>query len=217
MFERYLQAIATDDAPGGDLSEVRERLKGRFPPGAIRRMTTLGMLVGSALGELEPREDDAVIYASGYAESRTLEGFLDSFPTPSPTLFQSSIQPSAVQQLLIGRQCSIGEFLPLSGGSLLVFHALRAAFLSPAARVLLCGGEERGTWLLQHGLASARTFSFGLSLTLEPGAAPVGRLRLGRSEGGGELALLAWFELIRARAGFSGFVAPGWQLDLEWL
>jgi hypothetical protein len=217
MLERYLQMVVTDDAPEGQLSEVRERLKRHFPPGTVRRMTTLGMLVGSTLAELEPREEDAVVYASGYAESRTLEGFIDSFPTPSPTLFQTSIHPSAVQQLMIGRQCSVGEFLPLSGGSLLAFHALRAAFLAPAARVLLCGGEERGTWLLEYGLASDRTFAFGAALTQERGTAPAARLRLRRAEGAGELALAAWFDLLRSRAGFSGFVAPGWQLNLEWL
>jgi hypothetical protein len=217
MLERYLQTVVTDDAPEGQPAAVRERLKGHFPPGAVRRMTTLGMLVGSALGELGPREEDAVVYASGYAESRTLEGFIDSFPTPSPTLFQTSIHPSAVQQLMIGRQLSVGEFLPLSGGSLLAFHALRAAFLAPAARVLLCGGEEKGTWLLEFGLASDRTFAFGAALTRERGVAPAARLQLRRGEGAGELALAAWFDLLNGRAGFSGFVAPGWQLDLEWL
>lgn len=217
MLERYLQAVVTDDAPEGQPAAVRERLKGNFPPGSVRRMTTLGMLVGSALGKLEPREEDAVVYASGYAESRTLEGFIDSFPTPSPTLFQTSIHPSAVQQLMIGRQRSVGEFLPLSGGSLLAFHALRAAFLAPAARVLLCGGEEKGTWLLAYGLASDRTFAFGAALSRERGVAPAARLRLRREDGAGELALAAWFDLLRGRAGFSGFVAPGWRLDLEWL
>jgi hypothetical protein len=217
MLERYLQTLATDDAPEGEPSGVRDRLKGRFPPGAVRRMTTLGMLVGSALGELEPREEDAVVYASGYAESRTLEGFIDSFPMPSPTLFQTSIHPSAVQQLMISRQRSIREFMPLSGGSLLAFHALRAACLAPAARVLLCGGEERGTWLLGYGLASDRTFSFAVSLTRERGDAPAARLRLSRKEGTGELTLAQWFDLLKSRTRFSGKVAPGWDLDLEWL
>ncbi len=98
-------------------------------------MTTLGLLVGRVLAEVDPREEDAIVYASGYAESCALEGFLDSFPTPSPTLFQTSIHPSAVQQLMIGRQTAVGELLPLSGGELFAFHALRTALLSPAPRV----------------------------------------------------------------------------------
>ena len=162
-------------------------------------MTTLGLLVGNALAELGPGPDDAIVYASGYAESRALEGFLDSFPTPSPTLFQTSIHPSAVQQLMIGRQAPVREFLPLSGGARFAFHALRAALLSPAPRVLLCGGEERGTWLLERGLASARTFAFAAALSREAAPGAVGRVRLSRAGGDGELGLES---LVRP---------PGWQ------
>ena len=141
-------------------------------------------MVGGALSRLDPGLEDALVYASGYAESCALEGFLDSFPTPSPTLFQTSIHPSGVQQLLIGRQRSVREFLPLSGGPLLGFHALRTAFLSRSARVLLCGGEERGTWLLEHGLASDRTFAFAaLAHEGASGAAPAGRASLAAGRG----------------------------------
>jgi hypothetical protein len=179
-------------------------------------MTTLGLLAGNALAHLGPTQDDAVVYATGYAESRTLEGFLDSFPAPSPTLFQTSIHPSAVQQLMIARQCPVREFLPLSGGALLGFHALRAAYLAPAPRVLLCGGEERGTWLLEHGLASDRTFAFAAELRQERGEGAIGRARLSRGDGDGELGLAALFELFHRRSGFSGMAAPGWHLELEW-
>ena len=207
----------TDDARGENPSASRSRLKGRFPAGATRRMTTLGMIAGAALAELGPREDDAVVYASGYAESCALEGFLDSFPTPSPTLFQTSIHPSAVQQVMIGRQGPVREFLPHSGGRLIAFQALRAALLSPAPRVILCGGEERGTWLLEHGLASDRTFGFAASLSRERAADGAGRVRLARGDGDGELGLASFFDLLHGRTAFHGFVAPGWRLDLEWL
>ena len=129
MLERFLQQLVTEDAVDPAPAAIRERLKGNFPPGATRRMTTLGLLVGSALQPLEPGEEDALVYATAYAESCALEGFLDSFPAPSPTLFQTSIHPSGVQQLMIGRQRPVREFLPLSGASLLAFHALRASLL----------------------------------------------------------------------------------------
>ena len=196
---------------------TRERLKGGFPAGATRRMTTLGMLVGTALARLEPTEADAIVYASGYAESCALESFLDSFPTPSPTLFQTSIHPSAVQQLMIGRQRAIREFLPLSGDSLLGFQSLRAAFLSPAQRVLLCGGEERGNWLLDHGLASDRTFAFAASVSKEKGKSPIASMRLSRAEGTGKLNLAEWFDLLHTRKAFAGLIAPGWRLEVDWL
>jgi hypothetical protein len=216
MLEGHIQLLFTDDPGAETPAETRERLKGHFPPGATRRMTTLGLLVGSALARLEPGEDDALIYATGYAESRALEGFLDSFPTPSPTLFQTSIHPSAVQQLMIARQRPTRELMPLSGGPLLAFHALRASLLSPAPRSLLCGGEEKGTWLLEHGLASDRTFAFAAALTREAQGPAVGALRLTRHQGGGSLGLPALFDLLHKRTPFDGMVAPGWRLGLEW-
>jgi hypothetical protein len=216
MTERPIEALATDDPAQEEAAATRERLKGNFPAGAARRMTTLGMLVGSALGRLAPREEDAVVYASGYAESRALEGFLDSFPNPSPTLFQTSIQPSAVQQAMIGRQSPVRELLPLSGGPLLAFQAIRACLLAPSHRVLLCGGEERGTWLREHGLASDRTFAFAAALGREPGPGRLGTLRLARAGGGGSLSLPALFDLLHTRTPFDGMVAPGWRLALEW-
>jgi hypothetical protein len=216
MIERHIQQLVTDD-PGDETPvATRERLKGHFPPGATRRMTTLGLLVGSALAQVDPGEDDALVYATGYAESQALEGFLDSFPTPSPTLFQTSIHPSAVQQLMIGRQRPVRELMPLSGGSLLAFHALRASLLSPSPRSLLCGGEEKGTWLLQHQLASERTFAFAAALTREAGPDTAGSVRLFREKGDGVLGLPAFFDLLHTRTPLDGMIAPGWRLVLEW-
>jgi len=216
MLERHIQSVITDDAGSETPAEGRNRLKGHFPAGSTRRMTTLGLMVGNALAELNPGPEDAIVYASGYAETCALESFLDSFPAPSPTLFQTSIHPSAVQQLMIGRQAAVREFLPLSGGSLFAFHALRASLLSPAPRVLLCGGEERGTWLLGHGLASGRTYAFAASLQTEKAPGSLGKVRLTRAEGMGELGLDAWFDLLRAREPFAGMIAPGWHMEIEW-
>lgn len=216
MLERHIQLLVTDDAAQEAPAATRERLKARFPAGATRRMTTLGLLVGGALKPLEPTEDDGLVYASGYAESCALEGFLDSFPAPSPTLFQTSIHPSAVEQVMIGMQAPVREFLPLSGGRLLAFHALRAALLCPSPRSLLCGGEERGTWLLDHGLASDRTFAFAASLTIDRTAESPGSVRLEQADGNGELGLAALFDLLHARRAFGGMVAPGWRLELAW-
>ncbi len=216
MFELHIQRLVTDDAAGEAPAQTRERLKGSFPPGATRRMTTLGLLVGGALSKVDPGPQDALVYATGFAESCALEGFLDSFPNPSPTLFQTSIHPSAVQQSMIARQRPVGEFMPLSGGPLLAFHALRASLLSPSARTLLCGGEERGTWLLEHGLASDRTFAFAAMLSREPGEGSLGTLRVSRCEGTGALGLAALFDLLHSRAPHDAMIAPGARLQLTW-
>src|SRR5690606_15875961 len=107
--ERYIQAAAWDDAGEAEIAETRDRLKDRFPPRAVRRMTHLGLLVGAVLQELEPTGDETLVYATSYGEARALEDYLHSFPTASPTLFQTSIHPSGVQQALIGRQRSVRE------------------------------------------------------------------------------------------------------------
>lgn len=220
MLERYIQALGIHDAGDEDPAATRERLKDAFPRGATRRMTQLGLLVGAAIESVGPREDDAVVYISAYAETRALEGYLDSFPTASPTLFQTSIHPSAVQQALIGRQRAVGEFIPLTGRAHLVFAGLQAALLSPAPRVVLCGGEERGTWLRERELASECSFGFALALTRDPAGA-LARVTLERDDAGAPaappLGLRAFVQSLAARRALSASVAPGFRLAVAWL
>lgn len=156
--------------------EARERLREKFPRTALRRMTHLGLLVGATLDGAGLAADDAVVYATSYGETRALEDFLTSFPTASPLLFQTSIHPGGVQQVLIGRQQPIARLWPLAGRARLVEQALTTALLETAPRVWLVAGEERGTWLLEHGVASARAFAMTLELTLEAEGA-VGKVR----------------------------------------
>lgn len=218
MLERYAHALSLADVGAEDIAVTRDRLKEHFPRGATRRMTQLGLLVGRALDELAPRPDDAVVYASAYAETRALESYLDSFPSASPTLFQTSIHPSAVQQALIGRQHAIGEFFPLTGREHLVAHAVQTALLSPAPRVLLCGGEERGTWLLEQRLASDRSFAFALALTAEPAGA-LARVALAagsETEPATAFSLPEFFGALAARSPLDLIAAPGLRLTLAW-
>lgn len=219
MLERYLQSLSVEDFGLEEPSATRERLKDRFPRGATRRMTQLGMLIGAALDELDPRAEDAVVYASSYAETRALESYLDSFPAASPTLFQTSIHPSAVQQALITRQHPVGEFFPITGRAHLVAHAVQAALLSPASRVLLCGGDERGTWLLEQKVASERTYAFALALGFEPTGAIA---RLGLAAVAADLPaqrfmLTEFCDALRARQSIDLIAAPGLRFSLAWL
>jgi hypothetical protein len=219
MLERHLHALSLAEADHEDLAATRERLKDQFPRGATRRMTQLGLLVGTALEELKPGADDALVYASAYAETRALEGFLESFPTASPTLFQTSIHPSAVQQALITRQHPIGEFFPLTGRAHLVAHAFQTALLAVAPRVIVCGGEERGTWLLEQNAASDRTFAFALSLGSSPDGA-MARVRLDTAPADAvarEFTLPEFFDALRLRRSIDCVAAPGLQLNLDWL
>ncbi|MDB6113918.1 MAG: hypothetical protein JWQ62_863 [Lacunisphaera sp.] len=169
MLERFIHHVRTE-LPGAEetAATARARLAEKFPRTALRRMTHLGLLLGSALDGLPLGPEDALVYASSFAETRALEDFLASFPAASPLLFQTSIHPGGVQQVLIGRQQPIARLWPMAGRARLVEHALLTALLEPAARVAVAGGEERGTWLLEHNLASARAFAFALLLTREP-------------------------------------------------
>ena len=223
MLERFLQAVRTADPGAEEPAATRERLKNNFPPGATRRMTQLGLLVGAALDALAPTADDTLVYATGFGESRALEAYLASFPTPSPTLFQTSIHPSGAQQVLIGRQRPLREFFPLAGGAQLPAQALLTACLAPAARVLLCGGEEHATWLTEHGVASDRTFAFAVALTREPGSAPLGKITLSTSAPSPlapplspTLLLADFFDLLHTRRAFSGPMTNGQHLTLAW-
>jgi len=216
MLERYIQAIHTDDAGAETLAETRERLKGYFAPGATRRMTQLGLVIGAALGKLNPMADDTLVYASTFAESHSLESYLDSFPTASPTLFQTSIHPSGAQQGLIGRQRSLGEVFSHSGVDQMPAQSLLTALLAPAARVLLCGGEERGDWLVNYSSAQDRTFGYALVLTRDSGPAPLGRLALVPTEETGRMKPAEWFDLLHHRRALDGPFALGWRLQLNW-
>src|SRR3954463_4066876 len=165
MIERYLHPLGVERPPFAETAaEARERLKEKFPRAALRRMTHLGLLIGSTLDGVALDPDDALVYATSYAETRALEDFLASFPAASPLGFQTSIHPGGVQQVLIGRQQPIARLWPLAGRRRLVEQALLTALLETASRVAVAGGEERGTWLLEHGVASARAFAFAFVL-----------------------------------------------------
>lgn len=178
MLERFLHHVRIE-MPSEDetAAGARMRLADKFPRSALRRMTHLGLLIGSALDGIPLGPDDSLVFASTFAETRALEDYLLSFPSPSPLLFQSSIHPGGVQQVLIGRQQPLRRLWPLAGRKHLVEQALLTALLEPAPRVALIGGEEHGTWLVEHRMASARSFAFAATLTGEAAGA-VGRVAL---------------------------------------
>ncbi len=222
MLERWITALHTEDPALEEPAATRDRFKSRFPRNATRRMTQLGLLVGSALEPLKLTETDTLVYASAFAETRAIEGYLDSFPSASPTLFQTSIHPSAVQQALIVHQQPVREFFPLTGGAHLPAQAIEVALLASGAgsrRVILCGGEERGTWLLENNSASDRAFAFALALSTSPDGA-IGRLTLDHASDADaacvRFLLADLFDVLHARRPFDGLIAPSRRLTLSW-
>ncbi len=232
MLDAFITALSTEDSGLETPADTRERLKDLFPRSASRRMTQLGQLVGATLSRVGAAENDPVVYASAFGETRALESYLESFPSPSPTLFQTSIHPSGVQQALVARQQPIRELFPLTGSHHLTARALEVALLTGAPRTLLCGGEERGSWMLEHGAASDRTFAFALALAPTSAASDgraLGRLQLGRRVSAFDrsdptdrppaprLPLPEFFELLRTRRPFDGPIAIGQWLTLTWI
>jgi hypothetical protein len=176
MTERFLHQLRLElPAPDECAAGARVRLADKFPRTALRRMTHLGLLIGSTLDGVTLGPEDALVFASTFAETRALEDYLGSFPAASPLLFQTSIHPGSAQQVLIGRQQPIARLWPLAGRTRLVEQALLSVLIEPAVRVALVGGEERGTWMLEHRMASTRAFAFGAILTRESAGA-VGRI-----------------------------------------
>ncbi len=219
MIERFIHHLRVElPAPDEVAAGARVRLADKFQRTALRRMTHLGLMIGSALEGAPLGPDDALVYASTYAETRALEDFLLSFPSASPLLFQTSIHPGGVQQVLIGRQQSIARLWPLAGRTRLVEQALLSALLEPAAQVALVGGEERGTWMLEQGMAAARPFAFAALLTRDPVGA-VGRVAWLPGTGGNEESCpsLENFAMALAERRTLGWQGAGGRWSLEWL
>ena len=144
--------------------ERLRELARNFTPNAARRMTHLGLLLGETLRGIPIESDAAVIYATTFGETVATGRYLESFPTASPLFFQTSIHPSAIEQVLINRGCPVRELTPLAGQPDLSAQAALTALLTPGKRVLLTGGEEVGTWLRQLDAASNVGFAFALEL-----------------------------------------------------
>jgi len=216
MIEREIILLGIEDPGSEELDATRTRLRGLFAKGATRRMTQLGLLMGSVLEPMRASGADTVVYASKYGESRALRDYLASFPSASPTLFQTSIHPSAVQQVLVARQQPVREFLPLAGDAQIVAHAAQAALLAPAPSVVFCGGEECIAWSDNDKASSPAAFAFALLLS-NGGARGLGTLRLEAcDDGAGDLALPAFFAALRGRRPLDQIAAPGMRLILEW-
>lgn len=193
-----------------------------FSPNAARRMTRLGLLLGHVFREFTPGPEDAVVYATTFAEALTTERYLGGFPAASPLFFQTSIHPSAIEQVLINRMLPVRELTPLAGQEGVGAQAIVTALLSPGPRVFLCGGEELGTWLGDIGACSPVAFAFALELVGEEYAGEtLGEVSWtssgdGDAEAAGDLRVL--FEAVRERRSLR-WAAPGGgdgELTLAW-
>lgn len=218
MSELYItkQAVWTEPTP--DDAEAFANLKAEFPGRSARRMTRLGMMLSHVLRQLDVKEASSVVYATTYSEICTIEKFLDSFPYPSPQAFQTSIHPGGVEQYLIQNKQPIREFYPLAGGADLLIRALSTAQLCAEANVILCGGEERGTWLLETGISSRTSYAWALQLSQTRTEDTIGVIRWqGLEESEGSLGLIPGLLCaLISQQPFRHEGATGGQLELVW-
>ncbi len=189
MLSRYVVRAAAEGPYEDVLPIERVRVWSRnFPPNAVRRMSKLGLLLGETLREFPIAPEDAVVYATTFAEPVATEKYLESFPAASPLYFQTSIHPSAIEQVLITRGCPVRELTPLAGQAHLSAQAALMALLTPVPHVLLTGGEEVGTWFRDLDAASNVGFAFALAL------APLERETSSAAPPPGALGELRWTE-----------------------
>ena len=169
MTDWYLKSIETEiHSAEASAAVIRARLKPLFGKQS-RRMTLLGHMVGRVMQNCELNCDTPIIYATTYSETLTIEKYLESFPTPSPTQFQTSIHPSAVEQIAIHQKQAIAQFFPLAGSpELIALQAIRTALNLAKENVFIVFGEEQGTWLNELGVASPYSFAALLHLTTSP-------------------------------------------------
>lgn len=218
MNELWIVKKAVWTEPTADDADALTELKAGFPGRSARRMTRLGMQLSQVLGQLEVKEASSLVYATSYSETCTIEKFLDSFPYPSPQAFQTSIHPSGVEQFLIRKQQPVTEFFPLAGGGDLLFRALETALLCAGESILLCGGEERGTWLRETGISSEMNYAWAVELRRDPGGGSLGRIAWqGLAEAEGDANLMASFlQALLSQSAYHYNAPEGGELELSW-
>jgi hypothetical protein len=218
MSELYVKRKAVWTEPSLNDAEALASLKVEFPGRSARRMTRLGMQVSHVLRQLEIDAACGLIYATTYSETCTIEKFLDSFPFPSPQAFQTSIHPSGVEQFLIQNKLSITEFFPLAGEDDLLIRALETVLLCSAQKVILCGGEERGTWLAESGVSAETNYAWAIEFEKQPSDQAIGQISWeGLAAAEGDPAILVNFiEALQSQSAYHYHAPEGGQLELSW-
>ena len=146
-------------------AEALAAWRSHFSSAAARRLTPPGLMLGEVLKDMLGEMEPAIIYATTFSEARTIEKYLDTFPTPSPAFFQTCIHPGGIEQILVHRQCRAEYLLPLAGESAIIAQAVRSAL--GFEQSLLCGCEDLSEWLGSVAAASNQAFAFALRLGAE--------------------------------------------------
>ena len=179
MISRAITKISTTPAYQGEMdAQLRATLSAHLPKLAVRRFSESGLQMAYVLHELALAQDTPLVVVSTFAETRSLEEFIDGFPAPSPARFQRSVQPSCVQQTRVVGNAPLRTFIPLAGQDGAMIAAVRTALTLDAPATCLAGVEEVGTWSVAIKAGTDTGFSFGLTLESAPAdpAATLGTL-----------------------------------------
>tara|TARA_B110001450_G_scaffold238265_1_gene245154 strand:- start:234 stop:893 length:660 start_codon:yes stop_codon:yes gene_type:complete len=171
MHKRYIQSFDTIFLDKDNEATGLAAAMTNLPKRASRRMSRLGIMLHYLLTDLPLDIQTTLAYGTSFSECRTLESYLDSFPDASPTGFQNSIHPGGIEQALIVNKQAVGAFFPMAGHRNLMMQMLKLAFSAKTPEVILCGGEEKGSWLTDYGLAHNCSFAFAMRLSHDPDGA----------------------------------------------
>ena len=176
MINRYIQSFACCFPDPENEKDSLTALIPDIPKRAARRMSSMGKQIHHVLGGIDLDLETSLIYGTKYTEAVALESYLESIPFASPTAFQTSIHPGGIEQALIMNKQEVGALFPLAGDETLFLQMLQTAFTCTTPRVVLTGGEERGSWLREFNLAYCRSFAFSLCLS-DDSTTAIGEIR----------------------------------------
>ena len=176
MIKRYIQSFTCCFPDPQNERESVDALIPDIPKRAARRMSTLGKQMHHVLGSQDLDLDTSLIYGTTFTEAVALESFLDSMPFASPTAFQTSIHPGGIEQALIMNKQEVGALFPIAGNDRLFLQMLQTAFTCTSPRVVVAGGEEKGSWLTDFNLAYLKSFAFSIAISRDATGA-IGEIR----------------------------------------
>ena len=168
MTKRYIQSFVCCFPDPENEREQVDLLIPDIPKRAARRMSTLGKQMHHVLSRVQLDLDTSLVYGTTYTEAIALETYLNSIPFASPTAFQTSIHPGGIEQALIMNKQEVGALFPVAGDQRLFLQMLQVGFSCVSPRVVLAGGEEKGSWLTGFDLAYSRSFAFSLCISTDP-------------------------------------------------
>lgn len=167
MLRSFIQNVFCLGPRGALSSEERQELGAGLPRSSLRRCSDLGILMATAMDALAIQENDPIVFLSKGSEARALEAYLESFPTPSPTRFQTSVHPGSIQQVRVARQAPIADYTPMIGDACLPLVGLRTVLFKEPGGCVVLGGEEQCGWLDRYDMGSTEAFVFGFRLSSE--------------------------------------------------